>query len=176
MLKRLREKEGGSQREFAKKKEISLYVYKSYESGKARISESFWRQIKKELEEVMEPYQNLLFLELSLYNCDRPELFGLEQEFLSSPRLDDLTSVKACVDGLLMGEGRKGGVDMAVLFDHEEVGSRTKNGAGSVLLPILMEKICRSFGYTDEDCLNSRLRSFFLSVDVATCRTPEPAQ
>lgn len=37
----LREKEGGSQREFAKKKEISLNVYKSYESGKVRISESF---------------------------------------------------------------------------------------------------------------------------------------
>ncbi|MCI8465376.1 MAG: transcriptional regulator [Lachnospiraceae bacterium] len=55
LLKRLREKEGGSQREFAKKKEISLNIYKSYESGRARISESFWRQIKKELEEVMEP-------------------------------------------------------------------------------------------------------------------------
>ncbi len=111
--------------------------------------------------------EEILYFELSLYNCDRPELFGLDREFLSSPRLDNLTSVKACVDGLLEGDSREIGVDMAVLFDHEEVGSRTKQGAGSVLLPIVMEKICRSFGYSDEDCLNSRLRSFLLSVDVA---------
>jgi aspartyl aminopeptidase len=113
------------------------------------------------------PVEDILFFELSLYNCDRPEYVGLNGEFLLSPRLDDVTSVKACVDGLLGGGGRRDGVDMAVFFDHEEIGSRTRQGAGSVLLPVIMEKICRSFGYSDEDCLNSRFRSFLLSVDVA---------
>ncbi len=111
--------------------------------------------------------EDILFFELSLYNCDRPIRFGIKEEFLSSPRLDNLTSVRACVDGLLSGTERRKGVDMAVFFDHEEIGSRTKQGAGSALLSIIMEKICRCFDYGDEDCLNSRLRSFLLSVDVA---------
>lgn len=118
-------------------------------------------------EEVGASPEDILFFELSVYNCDKPDILGGKGEFLSAPRLDNLTSVKACVDGLLAGTERRGGIDMAVLFDHEEIGSRTKQGAGSVLLPMIMEKICRSFGYTDEDCLNSRLKSFFLSVDVA---------
>ncbi len=108
-----------------------------------------------------------MFFEISLYNCDRPELFGLSQEFLSAPRLDNLVSVKACVDGLLKEGGRRDGVDMVALFDHEEIGNRTKQGAASALLSVVMEKICRSFDYSDEDCLNSHFRSFLLSVDVA---------
>lgn len=111
--------------------------------------------------------EELLFFELSLYNCDKPELFGMNQEFLSAPRLDNLASVKACLDGLLRSGGRMDGVDMAVFFDHEEIGNRTKQGAASALLAVVMEKICRSFGYSDEDCLNSRFRSFLLSVDAA---------
>ncbi|MCI8465372.1 MAG: M18 family aminopeptidase [Lachnospiraceae bacterium] len=123
--------------------------------------------IKALAEEAGAAPEELLFFELSLYNCDGPELIGLNREFLSSPRLDNLTSVKACVDGLLKSEGRQKGVDLAAFFDHEEVGSRTKQGAGSELLSLIMEKICRSFHYSDEDCLNSRFRSFLLSVDVA---------
>lgn len=111
--------------------------------------------------------EEILFFELSVYNCDKGDIIGMNGEFFSAPRLDNLTSVKACVDGLLAGTERKKGVDMAAFFDHEEVGSRTKQGAGSVLLPLVMEKICRSFDYSDEDCINSLLKSFLLSVDVA---------
>ena len=116
--------------------------------------------------------EDILFFELSVYDWEKPALLGLKEEFLSSPRLDNITSVKACVDGLLAGPGRDTGVDMIALFDHEEIGSRTKQGAGSALLTAVMEKICLSFGYTEEDCLNSRLKSFFLSVDVGHGKHP----
>ncbi len=116
--------------------------------------------------------EDILFFELSVYDWEKPVILGMKEEFLSSPRLDNLTSVKACVDGLLAGSGRDTGVDMIALFDHEEIGSRTKQGAGSALLPMVMEKICLSFGYTGEDCINSRLKSFLLSVDVGHGKHP----
>ncbi len=116
--------------------------------------------------------EDILFYELSVYNCDKPDILGMNGEFLSAPRLDNLTSVSACVDGLLAGTERRNGVDMAVFFDHEEIGSKTKQGAGSSLLALVMEKICRSFGYSSEDCINCLLKSFLLSVDVAHGKHP----
>lgn len=123
-------------------------------------------------EELNVPAEDILFFELSVYNCDRADILGMNGEFLSAPRLDNLTSVKACIDGLLAGTERKDGVDMAVLFDHEEIGSRTKQGAGSVLLTLIMEKICQAFDYSREDSINCFLKSFLLSVDVGHGKHP----
>ncbi len=53
------------------------------------------------------------------------------------------------------------------LFDHEEVGSRTKQGAGSLLLLNLLEKISDSFGKTAAQTKESLYDAFLLSVDVA---------
>ena len=63
----------------------------------------------------------ILDYELNLYNADRAEKIGLNEEFLSAPRLDNLTSVQALVDGILEGE-RKEGLNVIAIFDHEEVG------------------------------------------------------
>lgn len=116
--------------------------------------------------------EDILYFELSVYNCDEGTTLGMDGEFYSAPRLDNLTSVCACIDGLLAGTKRRDGIDMVVLFDHEEIGSRTNQGAGSELLPLVMEKICLSFGYTDEDRLNCRLKTMLLSVDVAHGKHP----
>ncbi len=124
----------------------------------------FVRRLAEELD--VKP-EDILFFELSVYNCDKGDILGMEREFLSAPRLDNLTSVCACAGGLLAGTERGRGVDMAAFFDHEEIGSRTSQGAGSELLPLIMEKICCCFGYTREDTLNCRLKSFLLSVDAA---------
>ena len=81
----------------------------------------------------------ILDYELNLYNADRAEKIGLHEEFLSAPRLDNLTSVQALVDGILEGE-RKEGLNVIAIFDHEEVGSRTKQGAGSRCFRICWRK------------------------------------
>lgn len=116
--------------------------------------------------------EDILFFELSVYNCDPADIIGINGEFLSAPRLDNLTSVKACMDGFLAGGGRERGADLAVFFDHEEIGSRTKQGAGSLLLDLVMEKICAALGYGREEYVDCLLSSFFLSVDVAHAAHP----
>lgn len=51
LLKRIREKSGLTQREFAKKKGIPLSAYKVYESGRVRLQEKYWKKLQKELKE-----------------------------------------------------------------------------------------------------------------------------
>lgn len=109
--------------------------------------------------------EDILEYELGLYNTDTGDFLGLSEEFISSPRLDNLTSVQAVIQGILEGE-REQGVNMAVLFDHEEIGSRTKQGAGSMLLPSVMERILLAFGRGREKFLETYADSMLLSVDV----------
>ena len=96
----------------------------------------------------------------------RAEKIGLHEEFLSAPRLDNLTSVQALVDGILEGE-RKEGLNVIAIFDHEEVGSRTKQGAGSMMLPYLLEKIYLSLGGSEQMYKNALAEGLLMSVDVS---------
>lgn len=109
---------------------------------------------------------DILDYELQVYNRDQAEIIGLEEEFLSAPRLDNLTSVQAITDGLIEG-GRKTGLNVIAIFDHEEIGSRTKQGAGSMVLLHLLEKIYTSFGAAEQACRNAIAESLLLSVDVS---------
>ena len=108
---------------------------------------------------------DILDYELTLYNPDKGCLVGFHEEFLSAPRLDDLSSVKACLDALLQG-GRESGINIFGVYDHEEIGSKTKTGAGSVVLASILEKIYISLGYDAIDYQNAWKRSMFMSVDV----------
>ncbi|MFA9378087.1 MAG: M18 family aminopeptidase [Lachnotalea sp.] len=109
---------------------------------------------------------NILDYELNLYNLDSPCLLGLNEEFLSSPRIDNLTSVQAILTGIINGS-RENGINVVALFDHEEIGSRTKQGAGSNILSLILEKIFLSFGRDRGKFLSAIAASFMLSVDVA---------
>ncbi len=109
--------------------------------------------------------EEILDYELGLYNGDAGELLGMNQEFISSPRLDNLTSVQALTTALIQGT-RSHGVNVAAFFDHEEIGSRTKQGAGSTLLSMVLERIMLSYGRTREKFLESMAKSMLLSVDV----------
>ena len=77
--------------------------------------------------------EDILDFELSVYCKEQPEYVGVADDFISSPRLDNLTSCAALVSGILDAE-RKDGINLIALFDHEEIGSRSKQGAGSILL------------------------------------------
>lgn len=109
---------------------------------------------------------DILDYELQVYNRDQAERIGLEEEFLSAPRLDNLTSVQAITDGIIEGK-RKEGLNVIAIFDHEEIGSRTKQGAGSMVLLHLLEKIYASFGDDGQAYKNAIAESLLLSVDVS---------
>ena len=110
--------------------------------------------------------KDLLSYELTIYPYEDGCYIGQADEFISSSRLDNLTSVKACVDAITSAE-QKNGINIISLFDNEEVGSRTKQGAGSAMLLQLLERIYHSFGMSDEDLRNDIAEGFMLSADVA---------
>lgn len=110
--------------------------------------------------------EDILEYELNLYNADKPETTGLKDEFLSAPRLDNMTSVLAILDGIAKGE-RKRGINVACFFDNEEIGSRTKQGAGSAILNIVLEKLSDTLNPGCGMFVENMAESILLSVDVA---------
>lgn len=108
----------------------------------------------------------ILAYELTAYSTDPPCLLGAHQEFLSASRLDNMTSVYACLDGLIGAEETEGVCGIA-LFDHEEVGSRTKQGAASMLAPDILYRIYSALGFSESEARADISRGFMLSLDVA---------
>ena len=133
--------------------------------------DAFVEAIAKSLEVEKE---DILDYELMIYNTDKPCFVGLEDEFVSSPRLDNLTSTQALVDGIT-GEQRTRGINMMIVFDHEEVGSRSKQGAASTLVATYLEKIYASLGLDKHDVINAMEESLFMSVDVSHAFNPNYA-
>ena len=114
--------------------------------------------------------EDILSYDLNAYPYERGCLLGCDNAFLSAPRLDNLSSVKACVDALHAWNGE--GIRIVALFDNEEVGSRTKQGAGSTALAILLERVCWKMGLDREEYLKKVMEGFCLSVDVAHALHP----
>lgn len=119
--------------------------------------------------------KDILDFELYVYNTDKGERIGMNEEFISSPRLDNITSVVACVQGII-SSNRVDGINVIALYDNEEIGSRTKQGADSNLFGFVMEKMYNSLGYGREDYLNGVLEGFLLSIDVAHALHPNKAE
>ena len=115
--------------------------------------------------------EDILDYELMIYNTDKPSFVGLADEFVSSPRLDNLTSTQALVEGIT-GAQRPRGINMMIVFDHEEVGSRSKQGAASTLVATYLEKIYASLGLDGQDVTNAMEESLFMSVDVSHAYNP----
>ena len=109
--------------------------------------------------------------DLTIYNTDTADYVGLQDEFVSAPRLDNLSSTQALIDGITEGVREKG-LNMMVVFDHEEIGSRSKQGACSTLMASILEKIYISLGYTAMDYTNAIEDSLLMSVDVSHAYHP----
>ncbi len=111
------------------------------------------------------PVEDILDYELFLYNLDAPAFVGLHDEFLSSPRLDDTTAVSALVHGLVESTPSDT-LALCALFDNEEVGSHTKQGADASMLSRILEKIWAAFGRSTLDCASDIHGGMILSIDV----------
>lgn len=109
---------------------------------------------------------DILDSDLYLYNRDAGKIFGLNGEFIASGRLDDLQCAFASLTGLLESEPT-GSVAVHCVYDNEEVGSGTKQGAASTFLADTLRRICSSFGGDGEDFLRAAANSFMVSADNA---------
>jgi aspartyl aminopeptidase len=110
--------------------------------------------------------------EFSAYDHHRPALFGLHNEFVASPRLDNLASSMCSLDSLIdyskeTHEDKQ--VAMIMLFDHEEVGSCSATGADSNMVGETIERVCIGTvaNSTKEDYYRAIKKSFFISADMA---------
>lgn len=109
--------------------------------------------------------------ELCFYNSEKGSVAGFDDSLVVAPRIDNLSSVQACLTGLTESNGSSG-IDVIALFDHEEIGSRTKNGAGSLLLSNILERIYDALGLSRSDFLRAVSSGLFLSLDVAHAAHP----
>ena len=118
---------------------------------------------------------DILDFELYVYNMDKGEVVGMNDEMISAPRLDNITSVVACVEGII-NSSRGDGINVIALYDNEEIGSRTKQGADSNLFGYVIEKLYNALGYGREEYLTATMKGFLLSIDVAHALHPNKAE
>jgi len=105
--------------------------------------------------------------DLYLALLDRGTLGGANNEFIIAPQIDNLECSYAALRSLTMADTPKSSVNIAVLFDNEEIGSRTRQGAGSMMLSDTLKRISMSLGLTEEEHLISLSNSFIISADNA---------
>lgn len=104
--------------------------------------------------------------DLFLYNRQEGTIWGAQQEFVSSPRLDDLQCAWASLSGFLSGN-RSEHICVHCVLDNEEVGSTTRQGAASTFLYDTLTRICSALSMSSEDYLISIANSFMISADNA---------
>ncbi len=110
--------------------------------------------------------EGVIAYDLFLVNTDTPYSFGLHEEFLASPRVDNLTSVSAILEGLTSA-GERSGVAVAALLDNEETGSLSPQGADSDFLEVTLKRIAYALRFDESEYYKALASSFLLSADNA---------
>lgn len=102
--------------------------------------------------------------ELSLYNRMKGTVWGTHHEFISSTKLDDLQCAYSSFQGFLKS-CHSDNVTMCCVFDNEEVGSSTKQGAASTFLKDTLMRVNDGLGRSQEEYLQALAGSFMISAD-----------
>ena len=101
--------------------------------------------------------------DLYLYVRQKASVWGLEEEFISSAALDDLECAWCCTQGFL-NASNSSSVPVLCVFDSEEVGSSSLQGAASRLLETTLSRICKAMDWDEHRMLS---QSFMVSADNA---------
>lgn len=108
----------------------------------------------------------VLDYDLYLYDTTPASRVGMNGEFVQSGRLDDLSMVHAGLEALTAtGTGRT--TNVLAVFDNEETGSATKQGAGSPFLASILERFVTAQGGSREDFYRAIEKAFMISADNA---------
>ena len=136
-----------------------LGMLKEGESKEAYLRRLLAKELQVKEEEILD-------YDLTVYCVEQACYLGEEEEFISAPRLDNQLSCYALLEAIAAGKC-KSGICMAVLCDHEEVGSRSKQGADSAMTGAIIERIYACLGLTREAMQAALAKSIMLSVDGA---------
>ena len=116
--------------------------------------------------------EDIIDFDLYLYATEKGCLLGANEEFMSSPKIDNLASVYTGLIGLLEAEENQDRINIFVAFDNEEIGSATKQGADSNYLLNTLERISLALGLSRGDFLQMLESSYILSADAAHATHP----
>ena len=110
--------------------------------------------------------EDVLGADLFLYSRTEPVVWGADGEFVSAGRLDDLecayTTTRALIDC-----DPASGMAVNAVFDNEEVGSTTKQGANGTFLTDVLRRVARCLGADEDAFLRAQASSVMLSCDNA---------
>ena len=107
--------------------------------------------------------KSILSSDLFLYNCEQGREFN---DLICAPRLDDLQCAFASLEAFISAKDGQS-VPVYCLFDNEEVGSATKQGAASTFLPDVLLSVCECLGLTKKQYTEKISNSFLVSCDNA---------
>ena len=133
-------------------------------AGKEKGSENIF--MKKVSEYAGISQNKILGKDLFLYVREPGRLAGADKELMISPRLDDLECVYASLRGFLNAKP-KGYMNVCAVFDNEEVGSLTRQGAASTFLKDTLLRVAEALSKTGEGYLRLLADSFMISADNA---------
>ena len=110
--------------------------------------------------------EDILDFDLYLADATPACTFGVHDEFISSGRLDDLSMCWAGVEAMIASEANDT-TQVLAIFDNEETGSQTKQGAGSPFLSFMLQRIALAQSGTEEAYYQAVERAFMISADNA---------
>ncbi len=109
---------------------------------------------------------DILSYDLFLSLMERGYLAGINNDFIMAPQIDNLECSFALMKSLIESKNNKS-INVMALFDSEEIGSRTRDGAGSTLLVDALERISYSLGLDNVEHKIALANSFIISADNA---------
>lgn len=110
--------------------------------------------------------ESILGFDLGLYEIEKGSLTGINEEFISAGRLDDMWMVYAGIKALIDSKSNKA-TKVMVCMDNEEIGSLTPQGANSALLLNILERIALALGKDREELHRALANSIMISADLA---------
>ena len=119
--------------------------------------------------------EDILDFDLYLADASPACTFGAHNEFISSGRLDDLSMCYAGLEALLAADTTDT-TQVLAIFDNEETGSQTKQGAASPFLAYLLQRIALAQSHTEEAYYQAVERAFMISADNAHAWHPNYAE
>ncbi len=119
------------------------------------------------------PFKTLLGFDLFLVPLEESRFIGADSEMLASYRIDNLLSAHAAAAALAKAKNEKSQtLQIAFFSDHEEIGSKTKEGAASPFLEEVLKRILPLYSLSEEDFFRLKAESLCVSIDMAHALHP----
>jgi aspartyl aminopeptidase len=138
------------------------------DAGNASLKDIIARDIKL-------PADHIGAMDLFLYDPSPAARIGVNSEILVSGRLDNLAMSHAILASILESEGASA-TNLAVFFDHEEIGSTTAQGANSSFMTDILQRIGLAMQLSSEQSMIAIRKSFLISADMAHAVHPNFAE